>query len=294
MSGATRLQFEGEKLFELTPGRSGWGYNVARPQTRLIKGARVKRIKATSVIAGLVLAAIQLPVAWAQEAGFEGEVNAVAAAHRPDFERISSLAMSGEVEAANEQLVGLTQKDNKLTEDGEICFEYAAVQLLSGNRDEYKRTCEHMLKRCGKPAMRPFLVARGYTLAPCAIVDLTRAAQLSSNELHQADSEHWSLTVQGSLAYRSGRFIDAIPLFERSIAADDKPGAAVLNWLWLAMAHEKLGHADEARRWLKKATSWLDQLGDEIPPNSDTFSFHLHNWLEAQVLSREAAEVISR
>jgi tetratricopeptide (TPR) repeat protein len=75
------------------------------------QGGYVKRIKVISAIAGLVLATLCQRTARAQEAGFEGEVNAVAAAHPPDFERISSLAMSGEVEAANEQLVGLTQKD---------------------------------------------------------------------------------------------------------------------------------------------------------------------------------------
>lgn len=202
-----------------------------------------------------------------------------------------SSAARQEWKAAAEAYAGVT--NNKLSADSEICFEYAAVQLLLENRDEYKRTCQHMLKRCGEGAMRPFLVARVHTLAPCATLDLSRAAQLSSAELRAADAEPWSLTEQGALCYRSGQFRDAVPLFERSIAADDRPGAAVLNWLWLAMAHEKLGHPEEAKRWFTKATSWLDQLGPEIPPNSRALSFHLHNWLEAQILRREAAETIA-
>ncbi len=133
------------------------------------------------------------------------------------------------------------------------------------------------------------MVARACTLARCTTEDLSRAAQLSANELHQSGSNHWSLTEQGALCCRSGRFVDAIPLLERSIEANPKPGAAVLNWLWLAIAHDKLGHAEEAQRWFKKATSWLDELGPEMPTNPEKLSFHLHSWLEAQILRREAA-----
>jgi serine/threonine-protein kinase len=179
--------------------------------------------------------------------------------------------------------------NSKLTDQSEVWFETAAVQLLSGHFDDYRRTCEHMLKQCREGTARPFLAARACTLAPCTTERLLDAAHLSSNELRQAGSEHWSLTEQGALCCRSGRFADAIPLFERSIAANPKEGAAVINWLWLAIAHDKLGHADEAKRWLKKATTWLDQLGPEFPPNPERLSFHLHSWLEAQILLREAA-----
>lgn len=182
----------------------------------------------------------------------------------------------------------------KLEDDSDVWFEYAAVQLLSGHRDDHRSACQHMLKRGEEGAMRPFLVARACTLALCTNEDRSRAAELSSDELRQADSEHWSLTEQGAICYRFGRFGDAVPLLERSIAANNKPGAAVLNWFWLAMAHDKLGHADEARRCLEKATSWIDQLGPEIPPHPETLSFHLHTWLEAQILRHEAAEAMEK
>ena len=50
---------------------------------------------------------------------------------------------------------------------------------------------------------------------------------------------------------------------------------------------------DEARRWLGKATAWLDQYRDGMPDRADEeLGLHLHNWLEAHVLRREAEEVI--
>ena len=75
--------------------------------------------------------------------------------------------------------------------------------------------------------------------------------------------------------------------------ADATPGRAVLNWLWLALANQRLGKAGEGRRWLGKAQAWLDQYGDGMPARADaTVGLHLHNWLEAHVLRREAEALI--
>ena len=67
----------------------------------------------------------------------------------------------------------------------------------------------------------------------------------------------------------------------------------MVNWVWLALAQQRLGKTEEARRWLGKAQNWLDQYRDGIPPNADAeFGLHLHNWLEANVLRREAETLI--
>ena len=69
-----------------------------------------------------------------------------------------------------------------------------------------------------------------------------------------------------------------------------------LNAYGLALAHHRLGHPDQARRWLDVAERWLDRL-DRIytvegpgvltgqPPAPVSFEF----WVYAQVLRREAA-----
>ena len=101
------------------------------------------------------------------------------------------------------------------------------------------------------------------------------------------------MTEQGALAYRAGRFQQAVPLFEQSLRADPMSGRAVLNWLWLALAYQRLGQAEEARRWLDKAQAWLDQYGDGMPARAEEeLGLHLHNWLEAHVLRREAEALI--
>ncbi|HVS36217.1 MAG TPA: hypothetical protein VMS17_11600 [Gemmataceae bacterium] len=149
------------------------------------------------------------------------------------------------------------------------------------------------MDRCGNDkGPRPYHVARAWTLAPHAVADMSLPNRLAEKEL-QGSREFWSLTEQGALASRAGRFQEAAPLFEQSLMADATPGRAVLNWLWLALTNQRLGRSEEARRWLGKAQAWLDQYGDRMPASAEAeVGLHLHNWLEAHVLRREAEALI--
>jgi tetratricopeptide (TPR) repeat protein len=178
-------------------------------------------------------------------------------------------------------------------DDGHLGFEYAAVLLLSGDKPGYARACARLVERCGQaPELQPYHVARACTLAPDAVAE-ARAGRLAEGELRANARTSSALTEQGALHYRAGRFADAVPLFERSLRADPKPGCAVLNWLWLALAHHRLGRAEEARGWLGRAQGWLDQFGDGMPPRADEKQgLDLHDWLEAHVLRREAEALL--
>jgi tetratricopeptide (TPR) repeat protein len=177
----------------------------------------------------------------------------------------------------------LDPKDN-----GDLWFEYAAVQLLAGDRPGYRRTCAHMLARCQpKGSMRPYLVARACTLAPDSTDDRMQPLRLSNLELN-LNAEFWSLTEQGALQCRIQAPGNAVQFFERSLAADDHPGRAVVNWLWLALAQQQLGNPTEARRWQEKAANWLDQQDGWMPLEYPAIGVHRHNWLEAHVLRQEA------
>jgi serine/threonine-protein kinase len=183
---------------------------------------------------------------------------------------------------------------NGATDDGHLWFEYAAVTLLSGDRRGYADACAHMVERYGKGLnLRAYHVARACTLAEGAVADATLPGRLAESELKANARQFWSLTEQGALYHRAGRFEEAVPLFEQSQRTDPTPGKAVLNWLWLALAQERLGKLEQARLWLDKATAWLDQYRDGLPARAeDELGLHLHNWLEAHVLRREAEALI--
>jgi tetratricopeptide (TPR) repeat protein len=180
------------------------------------------------------------------------------------------------------------------TDDGHFWFEYAALSLLSGNRPGYEKACAHMIEKCGKAVeLRSYHAARACTLAPDAVAEAAGPSRLAEKELRDAAKEFWSLTEQGALAYRAGRFQDAATLFEESLKADAKSGRAVVNWLWLALANQRLGKTEEARRWLVKAQAFLELYRDGMPPRADAeIGLHYHNWLEAHVLRREAEALI--
>jgi tetratricopeptide (TPR) repeat protein len=136
-------------------------------------------------------------------------------------------------------------------------------------------------------------VARACTLAPDAVPETSLPGRLAEKELQASAGAFWSLTEQGALQFRAGRFPQAVALFEQSLRADPQPGKAVVNWLWLALAQERLGKDEAARRWLDKATAWLDQYRDGMPDRAEqALGLHLHNWLEAHVLRREAEATV--
>ena len=179
------------------------------------------------------------------------------------------------------------------TDDSHAWFEYAAVLLLSGDREGYRRACAHMVERCGQaPEMRPsFLVARACTLAPDSVADAAAPERLAREEL--AAGHSWLLIEQAALHYRAGRPQEAVPVLKQSLRRGPRPGQTVLIWLWLALANQRLGKAEEARRWLGQAQALLDPLGDRLPGRAEEeLGLHLHNWLEAHALRREAEAVI--
>jgi eukaryotic-like serine/threonine-protein kinase len=165
--------------------------------------------------------------------------------------------------------------------DGEVWFELAAVQMLSGDVPAYRRTCAVMADRCENSGLRAFLAARACTLGPALSNDLARAERAGMLELERNAKAHWALTELGALAFRNGRVTDAKVLFEESLKTDPDPLHAVINWVWLARAHIGLDHGETAPVWLSKARGWLDQ--SKGPP----VGIHLHDWLEAMVIRRE-------
>jgi tetratricopeptide (TPR) repeat protein len=179
-------------------------------------------------------------------------------------------------------------------DNGHFWFEYATLLLLSGDRPGYAKACAVMVERSGKaPGLRPYHVARACTLAPDAVAEPSVPARLADKELKDHARDFWSLTEKGALAYRAGRYQEAVPFFEQSLEADSRPGRAVLNWLWLALANQRLGKPEEARRWLSKAKAWLDQYeGGMSVFAEEKLGAHFHNWLEAHILRREAEALL--
>ena len=65
------------------------------------------------------------------------------------------------------------------------------------------------------------------------------------------------LNTLGVAYYRVGAWQAAAAALERSMGLQQ--GGNACDWLFLAMAHWKLGHKEDARQWYKQAVLWIDK-----------------------------------
>jgi len=110
---------------------------------------------------------------------------------------------------------------------------------------------------------------------------MVRLAEVALNAIRPAQ-KHLVLNTLGAALYRAGRFEDAIRRLEEGIQLRGGGQGNPFDWLFLAMAHHRLGHREEARRW-------LDRLRDYQPTGSpDQFTQEL----ELRLVRSEAEALI--
>ncbi len=252
LSQAVKAKLRKQALAWLEADRDAW-------KQRLQSGSSAERSKAARTFAGWSrnkdLACLcnqadlaKLPASESKEwQGMWAEVNAIAAGD-PVVQRLRGYEYARHKAWAKAAEVYAGLVSTEPSDDAEVWFECAAVQLLAGDTQGYRATCRQMLKRPpGASRLRPYLVARACTLASDSVDDPAQPMSISSEELNRSANAFWSLTERGAVCCRAKREGEAVALFERSLQAESKPGCAVLNWLWLAVAHQQLGERDEAR-----------------------------------------------
>ncbi|HZW32334.1 MAG TPA: protein kinase, partial [Isosphaeraceae bacterium] len=88
--------------------------------------------------------------------------------------------------------------------------------------------------------------------------DLDRALAFGRRALALAPDEAMSLNTMGIVHYRACRYVEAIATLERSLAAGHGQ-ADGFDLFFLAMAHHRLGHRDQARDCFGRALRWLGE-----------------------------------
>jgi tetratricopeptide (TPR) repeat protein len=152
----------------------------------------------------------------------------------------------------------LTDVETLLAKDSN---DYALYQLRSivrealGDRDPARADREKTVALLPKAPMA--LNNRAWTLAtgPVEERDPERAVTLARRAVELSPGQQMLLNTLGVVLYRTGQYAEAVSVLEQSLAAG-KGQFDAFDLFFLAMAHHRLGHADQARACFDRAVRW--------------------------------------
>jgi tetratricopeptide (TPR) repeat protein len=160
----------------------------------------------------------------------------------------------------------------------------AVANFAAGEGNSYRRTCAAMLERFEKTEDRR---KAGNVLLACvlqadALPDMARLLPLT-----RVAVPIWP-RVRGAALYRAGRHEESVRCLE---AAAKTYRTWAWDWCFLAMAHHRLGHDDEARRCLAEAGRWIDEANrqeEDDPSHTRPAWGDWHERAVSALLLREA------
>jgi WD40 repeat protein/serine/threonine protein kinase/predicted Zn-dependent protease len=179
-----------------------------------------------------------------------------------------------------------------------VAYWLALARLGAGDLAGYRSACAEMLQRFGatdQPDVAAW-VAWTLVLAPDAVKDLDHSAKLADAAVRRAPENEFCSNTLGAALYRAGRFGEALRQLNAASAAwqqaRDKPAthSRAYAWFFLAMTHQRLGHAIEARQWLDRALKWME-MEVQNPGNKAVVVWNRR--LTLQLLRREAQLLIT-
>lgn len=176
-------------------------------------------------------------------------------------------------------------------------FSLARLHMMLGDQDGYRKTCARLLDRLGKTEEQDTAndlawicsLAPGAASDPRAPLQLAEKAERGSSILRFPRNPA-SRSTLGAAQFRAGHFERAVQTLTEVVQASDQ-GGTNSEWLLLSMAHQRLGHADEARKcW----TNGVQQIpmggpGKLVHPARPSWEKQL-DW---QVLCREAEVLLT-
>jgi tetratricopeptide (TPR) repeat protein len=136
-----------------------------------------------------------------------------------------------------------------------IASRAVSVLLVGDDRDGLWRFSTDLLKRfrdTTDPATANN-VAWSLVLSPAAVTSADLAVSLAERAVNGSPTKdkHLALITLGAALYRAGRFEGAILRLAEGVQLRERV-AVPEDCAFLAMAHDRLGHVEDARRWLDK------------------------------------------
>jgi tetratricopeptide (TPR) repeat protein/tRNA A-37 threonylcarbamoyl transferase component Bud32 len=180
-------------------------------------------------------------------------------------------------------------------------LEYAAALLLAEDTAGYDRLCAAGVARLGKDP-EPYsqhILARLCALGRQTAAEPAQLVRWAERGGKAKGASAWFLHGLGAAYLRAGQPEEAIYWLEASRKKDPSWAGQGMNAIFLALAHQRLGHAAETKHWLEQTDAWLAMARrrlDEVRKGqvSEPFIFprglYPADWLIIQVLRREAGK----
>ncbi len=170
--------------------------------------------------------------------------------------------------------------------------EYLLVKLVLADSQGHQQACADLLKQTieiqdAASAYRLIVIC---TRVADALADLGQLNDLLSIVQQDPDAKI-AARAQGLIAYRAGRFAEAAEKFSAGLLDDDE-SVSIHQWLFLAMAEQRCDHADQAAKWLVKATAAIGKRHTEHAASNDQGSMPFWEEQEWNMLRREAEAVV--
>jgi eukaryotic-like serine/threonine-protein kinase len=177
----------------------------------------------------------------------------------------------------------------------EMRSNHAILLLRKGDVKGYQKACAGLLAACKEP----HTVDLSEALWPCLVgadagKGVAKDAGAHGPDLQRAPKHYPYLRTLGALLYRLGEDEAAVGRLGEAMASRKQDSPSV--WLFLALARQRLGQTDEARRWLDKAVAWMNDARKAKEEGSEALWERIP-WPEREmlmVLKAEAEKLIPK
>jgi WD40 repeat protein/tetratricopeptide (TPR) repeat protein len=165
-------------------------------------------------------------------------------------------------------------------------YVYMLALLEQGDLPGYRKAVAKLLLKYNNPSggFTSSMVAWLCSIGPDAVADPGIPIRMAEKALAdgRADVKQYALGTLGAALYRAWRFDEAMGRLDESVKGSGGVGIPQ-DWAFLAMAHYKKGHTDEALRWLGKLRGYSPDMTLGMKPEHS----------EIRTLRREAEAVIA-